>query len=125
MLDWEIPKQLQTFLGFATSTAKLIPNFAKVAVSLMDLKTKGKGEQVTLPGAALDWPPACDMAFPHLKTLFTSEPSLTHPDESQKFTVQVDTSDVGMGTVLLQQGEDSQLHPCAYFSKKFSDVERN
>lgn len=30
-----------------------------------------------------------------------------------------------MGAVLLQQGEDGRLWPCAYLSKKFTDTERN
>lgn len=48
-----------------------------------------------------------------------------HPDERLTFIIQVDASDVAMVAVMLQEGKDGQLHPCAYVSKKFTTMERN
>ena len=39
---------------------------------------------------------------------------------------EVDTSDIGVGAVLSQRTSgDNKLHPCAFFSKKLSPLERN
>ncbi|XP_077166890.1 uncharacterized protein LOC143823989 [Paroedura picta] len=129
LLAWEPPRtrrQLQSFLGFANFYRTFIPNFAKVALPLTDLlKTKQGGKTASRPGTPLLWTPPCQNAFDKLKLLFTSEPVLAHADPSKQFTVQVDSSDVAMGAVILQEGEDGKLHPLAYLSKKFSGAERN
>ncbi|KAL0195352.1 hypothetical protein M9458_008924, partial [Cirrhinus mrigala] len=39
--------------------------------------------------------------------------------------VEVDTSEVGIGAILSQRGEDGKLHPCAPMSHCLSDAERN
>ncbi|XP_029292890.1 uncharacterized protein LOC115011797 [Cottoperca gobio] len=48
-------------------------------------------------------------------------------DEAKRqFVVEVDASDVGVGTVLSQRSvSDNKLHPCAFLSKKLSPAERN
>lgn len=45
------------------------------------------------------------------------EPILHHPDERCKFIIKIDESDTAMAAVMLQEGEDGCLHPCAYVSK--------
>lgn len=110
--------------GVGTPENTFIPNFVTVALPLTDLlKTKGKGDHVRLPGVTLKWLLEYDAAFTYVISFFTSEPALIHPNKSQKFIVQVDVSNVAMGAVLLQWGEDSQLHLCAYLSKKLSEME--
>ncbi len=39
--------------------------------------------------------------------------------------VEVDASEVGVGAILSQRGEDGKLHPCAFMSRRLSDAERN
>ena len=39
--------------------------------------------------------------------------------------VQVDSSDVAMGAVILQRDEEGRLHPIAFLSKNFWEMERN
>ncbi|CAJ0931751.1 unnamed protein product [Ranitomeya imitator] len=45
-------------------------------------------------------------------------------DETKPFLLDVDASSVGVGAVLSQEGEDG-VHPCAFFSKIFSETELN
>lgn len=70
------------------------------------------------PAQTPSGPPPCKAVFNCLKSLFTSDTVLAHPNESRQFLVQVNASDVAMGAVLLQQGEDGCLRPCVYLSKK-------
>lgn len=51
---------------------------------------------------------------------------LKHPDPTIPFVLEVDASEVGVGAILSQrQGCPAKLFPCAYFSRKLSEAERN
>lgn len=64
----------------------------------------------------LAWNPMMEGASNAPKNAFTSAPILEDPDSEQPFTVKVDTSDTGVGTVLSQHfGEKPKLHPVAFF----------
>lgn len=45
---------------------------------------------------------------------------LAAPDFAKPFTLEVDTSAVGAGTVLTQEDPDSVDHPVSFFSHKFN-----
>ena len=61
-----------------------------------------------------------------LKGLFTSAPVLILPQPSRQFIMEVDASDVGIGTVLSQRlEEDQHVHPVAFLSHRFSPAEMN
>lgn len=53
-------------------------------------------------------------AFEVLKQALTSAPVLAMPDFTQQFCIETDTSNLGVGYVLLQKG-----HPLAFISKPF------
>lgn len=58
--------------------------------------------------------------------ILTTAPVLKHPDPSHRFTVEVDSSDVEVGTVFSQWfGDGAKLHPVAFFSKTLTPTERN
>ena len=121
VLDWSNPrttKELQRFLGFSNFYRRFIRNFSSVAAPLTSL-LKGSPRHFT-------WTPEAEEAFKVLKTKFTSAPLLKHPDPALPFVVEVDASEVGVGAVLSQrQGNPAKLFPCAYFSRKLSQAERN
>ena len=66
-----------------------------------------------------------DMAFKELQSRFLQAPLLLHPNFERPFVVETDASDIAMGRVLSQQGEDGYLHPCAYWSSKMSPAKHN
>lgn len=118
--DWPTPpsrKHLQRFLGFANFYRRFIKNYSQITLPLTRL---------TSPARVFSWSPEAEQAFTRLKELFCSAPILVHPDGSRQFVVEVDASDAGAGAVLSQRSpDDGRLHPCAFFSRRFSPAERN
>ena len=118
IVEWPQPtnrKQLQSFLGFSNFYRRFIRNYSQVAAPLTTLTS-------TLHPFA--WTPAASVAFADLKRRFTSAPILTNPDPSRPFVVEVDASDTGIGGVLSQQSAaDQKLHPCAFFSRRYTPAE--
>ena len=52
-------------------------------------------------------------------------PVLSSPNFDKEFSLQIDASDMGCGAVLLQEDKNFVCHPVAYFSKKFSNCQKN
>ncbi|KAI2660106.1 Transposon Tf2-8 polyprotein [Labeo rohita] len=74
----------------------------------------------------LIWNPAAHKAFQQLKSIFSTAPVLHHPDLECPFSVEVDASTIGVGTVLSQAvGDSSLLHPCAFFSRELTPAVQN
>lgn len=120
VVDWPSPssvKEVQRFLGFANFYRKFILNFSTVAAPLFALT---KGNMIRFR-----WGPEAEEAFKILKKRFTSAPILLIPNADEPFTVEVDASEVGVGAVLSQRGEDKRLHPCAFLSHRLTPTERN
>ncbi|KAL3968321.1 potassium voltage-gated channel Eag-related subfamily H member 3 [Sarotherodon galilaeus] len=118
VLEWPVPgsrKKLQSFLGFSNFYRRFIRDFSKVALPLT---------QLTSPKQPYLWSPAAQQAFDRLKSLFASAPILAQADLALPFVVEVDASDSGVGAVLSQRKE-GKLHPCAFFSRRLTQAERN
>jgi len=112
--DWNEPANqthVRAFLGLTTYFKRFIKGYAKTAAPLMELtKDQYKGN--------FKLNPAAKQAFEQLKTMLITAPVLRVPDFSKPFTLITDASNVGLGGVLLQEGQ-----PCAFESKKFTATE--
>lgn len=64
------------------------------------------------------WPSECQSAFDIVKYLLCC--LSTAPRLNEPFKLQVDTSKVAAGAILLQEGEDDINKPVCYFSRKFN-----
>ena len=64
-------------------------------------------------------------AFKRLKKAFTTAPILCHFDHSRPAILETDASDFDEGGVVSQYDDDGTLHPCAFFSRKFTAAELN
>ena len=112
--SWLLPttrKQLQQFLGFANFYRRFIKDFSGTARPLYDL-TKKTTNWV--------WSPVCHTAFERLKTCFSTASTLRIYDWEKPALVETDASDWSAGGTLLQEGDDGELQPVAYFSAKHS-----
>ena len=118
--DWPTPrsiKDIQKFLGFANFYRMFVPNYSKTIVPITQLLKKD---------VPFEWTADCTSAFELLKDKFTSSPILAHADTSKPFYVETDASDFALGGVLSQiQESDGELHPIAFYSRKFAPAEIN
>ncbi len=100
-------KEVKSLLGLANFYRTFIENFSEISNPL---------NKLTSDNVDFMWDEHCDLAFRTLKQELCSEPVLAFPRIGERFTVEVDASDVAFGGVLSQMGSDSKIHPVAYFS---------
>ena len=103
---------LRHFLGFASYNRKFIPKFAQKVAPLHTLTEKSR-EWL--------WTKQCEDAFIALKTHLISPPILSYPDFQAEFTVDTDTSQDRVGTVLSPQNDRCVI---AYASRVLTKPER-
>jgi hypothetical protein len=111
---WPVPKSVhdvKSFLGLVSYFRKIIEHYSEIAEPLTNLTKKSH------PWV---WTGGCQDAFELLKQKLTEAPLLCTPDESLPYEVVMDASDLGLGGVLLQEGQ-----PVAFESRKLNDAERN
>ncbi len=95
--------QLRRFnvsLASQTCIGGFIKNFSSVVAPLTVLIKGG--------GIKIHWGPEATRAFEELKRRFTSAPILSIPDPQRPFVVEVGASEVGLGAILSQRGEDEK-----------------
>ena len=54
-----------------------------------------------------------------------THPVLLAPDFSKPFKLYCDASDIGVGSVLVQEDQDGVEHPVCFYSKKLDKAQRN
>ena len=115
--EWKPPtlvKEIWSFTRFANFYRKFILDFSNIVAPLNLLTCKGE------PWA---WTRLQQEAFKHLKNIFSSAPVLQIPDMTPPFSIMTNASLLAAGAVLIQADENSDLHPCAYFSHTFSSAQ--
>lgn len=111
VLEWPMPshvKRVHGFLGLTGYYRKFIASYGKITKPWTQLAKKGE----------FQWNDEAQMAFESLKLAITSAPVLSLPNFSQQFELECDSSEKGLGAVLMQQGK-----PVAFFSKALSDTQ--
>ena len=103
------------FLGVVVYYRKFCHNFSVVASPLTNLRKS----------VIYVWSDHCMCSFEALKALLASEPVLAAPDFNHPFILEVDASDVGIGSVLLQKDADDIAHHVCYFSRKLDKHQQN
>ena len=118
---WKPPTtitEIKQFLGLCSFFRRTIPRFAEVAAPLTTLTRQAEQWQgPTLTDTAL-------AAFNQLKEALCSRPCLQPVDFGREFILTTDASQVGLGAILSQLGQDGEEHPCAYASRVLSPAEQ-
>ena len=109
-------RKVKSLIGFLNFYRRFIPHFAEVAAPLTDLTVKAAPNKVT-------WTEQHQRAFDALKRLVTSYPFLRNADFSKPFVLQTESSDRGIGAVLLQEHQGKKL-PVMFIGKKLLHRER-
>ena len=109
-------KELARFLGMAGYYRNFCLNFSDIAAPLTNLLSKK---------VKFVWTDDCQMAFDKVKLLLQKSPVLKSSDYEKPFQLIIDSSDVGTGSVLVQEASDGLDHPVSYFSKKFLKYQKN
>ena len=109
-------KELARFLGMAGYYRNFCLNFSEIAAPLTNLLSKK---------VKFIWTDDCQLAFDKVKLLLQKSPVLKSPDYEKPFKLIIDSSDVGTGSVLVQEASDGLDHPVSYFSKKFLNYQKN
>ena len=104
------------FFGMAGYYRKFCTNFSVIAEPLTNLLGK-KVKYV--------WTGDCQKSFDKLNAILKSAPVLLAPSFNKEFKLAVDASDVGAGSVMLQEDGNGVDHPVCYFSIKFNKHQRN
>ncbi len=121
--SWQRPqtqKDLSRFLGFASYYREFIRDFATIAEPLSRLQRKNT--------KILEWGEAQENAFELLKEKLCTAPVLGLPNETGKFYLDTDASEVAVGGVLQQKqmiNGQEKLVVIAYHSRKLHDYQMN
>ena len=110
VVNWARPKkvtEIRSFLGLAGYYRRFVQGFSSIASPLTKLTRKN---------APYVWTDQCEESFQELKKRLTTAPALTLPSESGGFTIFTDASNVGLGCVLMQEG-----NVIAYGSRQLKD----
>ncbi len=114
MAEWPVPRdlsQLRSFLGMANYFRKFIQHYAQRTLVLTRMLRKDRLWQ---------WLPECQTAFEDIKLPLPQHQSWLCQIISKPFDVVCDASGLGLGAVLLQDGQ-----PIAFESRQFSSAEQN
>ena len=117
--DWPEPqkvKDVESFLGFANFYYHFIYGYSEITVPLTHLTHKG---------TPWHFSNECHSTFEALKKAFTTALVFTHWIPDTQFTVETDTSDYALATVLSITTPNGDLHPIAFHSQTFSAPELN
>ena len=112
--DWTVHRDknsLQKFWGLANYFRKFIMGWAVLVSALQALVKKSD---------TFEWNADCDTAFDGVKHALCNAPVLALPDLNEPFQVICDACGVGLGAVLLQEGQ-----PVAFDGKRLSSAEQN
>ena len=109
-------KEVKRFLGLVGFYRSFIGRFGDICKPLNSL---------TSDNVVFNWDSLCEEAFNELKQKLQSRPILAFPRLGENFIVDVDSSDQAFGGVLMQYGDDNELHPVAYFSDAVQSSQKN
>ncbi|KAG8498362.1 hypothetical protein CXB51_006995 [Gossypium anomalum] len=114
IIDWRPPRnvtEVRSFLGLAGYYRRFVKGFSMIATLMTKLLQKD---------VKFEWSEKCQKSFDRLKTYLTEAPVLVQPESGKEFVIYSDTSLLGLGCVLMQEGR-----VVAYASRQLKPHEKN
>ena len=81
--------------------------------------------QLTHKNQPFIWNSSAAEAFESLKRMFTLAPILIHADQDKPFILEVDASEIALGSVPSQPKENGLLYPVVFHWRKFEPAKIN
>jgi len=116
--DWPVPltiKETRKVLGFCNFYRKFIKDYTKIASPINQLVKKN---------TKFIWIEGVQKAFNKLKKKFKEKPIPITPNPTKPFEIFADVSNHVTGAVLTQRDDNRVQHPCFFYSKPLSPVEK-
>jgi len=110
-------KTVRRFIGLTSWYRRFVPNYATIMAPITDLTKGTKSKPVKF-----EWSAECESSFHFMKRCLMSAPILVCPNFQKKFFLQCDASQVGLGVILCQALDGSEV--VAYASRRLSQAER-
>ncbi|KAK3107412.1 hypothetical protein FSP39_013983 [Pinctada imbricata] len=107
-------RQIRGFMGMCSYYRRFVPNFSKIAESLINLTKKY---------ARFKWTEECQHAFDYLKESLTVVPLLAYPDTNKPYVLYTDASDNCIGACLTQETDEGDEKPIYFLSHKLSHTQ--
>lgn len=123
IIDYAKPntiEELRRFLGMINFYREHIPKASEIQAPLHDYLHNTKKRDKTM----IEWNDEATKAFEACKAAIQNAALLAHPSHEATLAIFSDASDNSAGAVL-QQYVNKKWQPLGYFSKKFSDTQRN
>lgn len=117
VMNWPTPKNVKhvrAFLGLCSYYRRYVRKFSEIARPL---------HKLTEANRKFEWTDECQVSFDTLKQALTNAPILSFPTPDEKFILDTDASNEGLGAVLSQVQLGVEKVIC-YYSKTFSKEER-
>lgn len=107
--------KVRSFVALANFYRRFIKHFSQIALPLLTLTHKK---------STFSWQAPQENAFRVLKSAISSAPVLAYPQWDREFVLTTDASEIGVGAVLEQMDENSQLRPLHFLSHAFTEQEK-
>jgi hypothetical protein len=101
--------------GLVNYHRKFIPNLSTIVEPILNLTRKN---------IKFEWSKECEEAFIKLRNILLSDLVLRQPDYTERFVLETDASNVGLGAILSQELEGTR-NPIAFASRKMIPAEKN
>jgi hypothetical protein len=106
--------EVRSFVSTAGYYQRFIPRYAIITAPLTRLLHKD---------VLWQWGEEEQNAFETVKEKLVSAPVLSIPDFTRSFILQTDACDYGISAILAQEGDEGEIHPLAFKSRKLIPAE--
>ena len=121
MLNYPLPQtvtQVKRFIGVCGWYRRFLANFATMTAPITAM-IKGKRKHQTI-----SWTKEAKESFDKIKEALVAAPVLATPNFDKTFCIQSDASEVGLGSVLVQEDDEGREVPVAFASRTLTPQER-